>query len=175
MVASALETRLRRLLAAPLQFWPLQAGLAPDEAAIRAARLTLYLGAVYAHRRGRWEAMLLPVLVALGLTLLLGGTPRMKLDAASLDRDPNPAGNALVGDLGGRSADAPQPPPNQSPADFARRLQEPIRVDDYQIRPVLAPNQGHQVLRDPVGIPSVTDFGTSSRDGWTFKDLRPST
>lgn len=170
MVASALETRLRRLIDRPLEFWPFQKGIGPDERAMRAARLTLYLGVVYAHERGRAEALLLPAAAAMSIVLLFGGKRGLALDRASLARDPNPAGNALFGDIGGRSADVPQPTPNVSAEEFARRMQEPIRVDDYQIRPVLAPNQGHQVWRDPSVIPSSTQISAGSRTGATFQD-----
>ena len=171
MVASALETRLRRLIGSPLEFWPFHKGITPDEMAMRAARLTLYMGAIYAHRVRSAEAMLLPAVVAIGLALIFGGTGKLALDPASLQHDPNPAGNAPVGDLGGRSTDTPQPPPNVSAEEFARRMQGPITVDDYMIRPVLAPNQGHQVWMDPGDIPSATTINTGSRDGRTFLPL----
>ncbi len=141
-----LQTRVRRLLARPLEFWPFQAGLAADERAVRASRGLLYVGAVYAYQGRSWRAGAWPVAAAALLLLLLGRPGSIRLDDASLRTDPNPAGNAPVGDLRGRNPDVPATPQSLSMPDFVRRMQEPIRADDYAILPVAAPNQAHQVF-----------------------------
>lgn len=155
-----LETRLRQLCAQPLEFWPFQAGLASDERAVRAARGAIYLGAGYAYQDKNWRAAILPLAVAAVLLLVWGRPSSIRLDDASLRTQPNPAGNAPVGDMAGRNPDVASAPPSISMTDFVGRMAQPLRTDDYAIIPVAAPNQAHQVFSD---ITPLSDLGTSRK------------
>lgn len=143
-----LETRVKRLCAKPLEFWPFQAGLAADERAYRGARGLIYIGLANAYHAKKWAAGMWFVVAAGVLVLLMGQPSKLRLDDESLKSVPNPAGNAPVGDLTGRNPDVPATSPSLSLTDFVQRMQNPIRADDYQILPVAAPNQAHQIFGD---------------------------
>lgn len=151
-----LESRVRRLVAKPLEFWPFQLGLAPDERAVRASRAMLYIGLAYAYQERSWKAAAWPLGASAIVLLLFGRPTKIRLDDQSLASNPNPAGNAPVGDLSGRDADAPLAPASISMTDFVSRMQEPIRTDDYSIIPVAAPNQAHQIYGDTTPTSDIT-------------------
>lgn len=141
-----IASRLQRLVSKPLEFWPFQPNIPSDERAIRASRGLLYMGLVHAFQSGSLQAGLWFGVGAVLLLLLCGRPSSIRLDDASLASTPNPAGNALVGDLRGRNPDVPGTNPSQSLTDFVDRMQNPIRNDDYAILPVTAPTQAHQVF-----------------------------
>lgn len=141
-------TRIHRFLAKPLEFWPFQAGLTSDERAVRASRALVYVGVAYAYQKKNWKAAAWPGGLAMAILLVFGRPTKINLDDASLKVNPNPAGNALVGNTAGRSAETPATPASMSMTDFVGRMAEPLRNDDYAIIPVAAPNQAHQIFMD---------------------------
>lgn len=141
-----LQSRLRRFAAKPLEFWPFQGALAMDERAVRAARGLTYVGLAQAYRARSWNAAVWCFLAAGLLLLVLGQPGGIRLDDESLKSNPNPAGNAPVGDLSGRNPDVPAAAPSISMTEFVDRMQNPIRTEDYAILPVPGPNEAHQIF-----------------------------
>ena len=138
--------RLQRLIAKPLEFWPFHAHISSDERAVRAARGCLYLGTALSIRASSLHAGMWFMVAAVLLLLLFGKPSGIHLDDASLAGHPNAAGNALTGDMSGRSPDIPQTESSLSMTQFVDRMQNPLRVDDYAIVPVASPTEAHTVF-----------------------------
>lgn len=154
------EARVRRFVSRPLEFWPFQKGLTSDERAVRGARAAVYVGLAYAYQNKDLKSAIWPVAFACCLMALFGRPTQIHLDDASLKINPNPAGNAAVGDLTGRSPETPATPSSMSMTDFVGRMAQPLRNDDYAIIPVAAPNQAHQIFGD---VAPLSDLASARR------------
>lgn len=134
-------------LSNPTEFWPLAPSLKGYQRAIRLARLVAYAGLAFAFVKKDRKRGYMALGAALAILVVFARPAYMQLDAAGLKANPNPAGNALVGDMTGRSL-APAARSLTTDELVKRMTQQSITVDDRQIMPTLPPYQGMNVYKE---------------------------
>ena len=129
----------------PTQFYPLGAGLLPEERGQRLARLLMYASVAQAFRRRDARILLVGGCLACTVMHFYGRPQTIDPATAGTPADPDPTGNAPLGDVSGRHA-PPRIGQNLTPAMLFSRMQNP--TDGYldrAIAPQLAPIDSNYV------------------------------
>ena len=131
----------------PSQFFPMGAGLAPEERAQRAARLVLYCALAQALRKRDARIAAAGLCAASAVMHFYGRPSTIDPATAGTEADPDPTGNPLLGDVGGRHA-APRLGTNLTPGMLFQRMQNPREgYLDRAIAPTLGPLDANYVIQ----------------------------
>ena len=167
-------------VAQPAQFYPF-GSMTSDERGQRAARLILYSGLLAGYLKHNPPLAFVGGIVSFVVLSVYGRVTTSDPRIAGTAADPNPAGNALVGDVRGRDSYAPIGH-DLDRATLIKRMQNPFEAFgalDRQIGPALSPLDAPylQTVEPDLGVNKWTMFaggpGGASHGGGAQLNVPP--